>query len=366
MERTLEVSSPSKRSFHSLKFILCLSSVFLILVIFHIQASTLDSSSNSPSFTSWAFFDQWRSGVSTSPSNQSEVIESMTAKLRASVTFLPLKDHRFSETPMADHTWFISSLNDISEANEAEHLLFPSPSSNGRLLCIKGNNSWDGTKNSYALAWPESLPDSATLMEGLTFVSETYYNYQNLWHGLCAMTPFVRWSMKNGCIKPTRWLLYHWGEQKFKTGSWIQKLMEANYKEMKIENFDRGEGPYCFEKAVVIRHDIGSMAKENQLKVIDLLRCKARDFCGFNPSGRGKEVNERGVPFIRLTLLMRRGSRSFKNATAVFDIFAKECAKVDGCILEMIQSEDLSFCDQVLLVYFTLFNYNYQLKYATP
>lgn len=44
---------------------------------------------------------------------------------------------------------------------------------------------------------------------------------------------------------------------------------------------------------------------------------------------------------------MRRGSRSFKNATAVFDIFAKECAKIDGCILEMIQSEDLSFCDQV-------------------
>ncbi|KAK3231002.1 hypothetical protein Dsin_002883 [Dipteronia sinensis] len=44
---------------------------------------------------------------------------------------------------------------------------------------------------------------------------------------------------------------------------------------------------------------------------------------------------------------MRRGSRSFKNPTAVIQIFAKECARVEGCILNVSQSEDLHFCDQV-------------------
>jgi hypothetical protein len=89
------------------------------------------------------------------------------------------------------------------------------------------------------------------------------------------------------------------------------------------------------------------MGKEKKLQVFDLLRCKARGFCGKNPAGSGREVNEKGEPITRLTLLMRRGSRSFKNVTAVIDIFARECARVEGCLLEVVQSEDLSFCDQV-------------------
>jgi hypothetical protein len=46
-------------------------------------------------------------------------------------------------------------------------------------------------------------------------------------------------------------------------------------------------------------------------------------------------VNEKGEPITRLTLLTRRGSRSFKNVTAVIDIFARECARVEGCLLEV-------------------------------
>lgn len=92
---------------------------------------------------------------------------------------------------------------------------------------------------------------------------------------------------------------------------------------------------------------MGGMGKEKKLQVFDLLRCKARRFCGINPGGRGREVNEKGEPIIRLTLLMRRGSRSFKNVSAVIDIFARECARVEGCLLKVAQSEDLSFCDQV-------------------
>lgn len=297
-------------------------------------------------FTSSSFIST-RNGSGTSHFDHSNVIESMVARLRESVTFLPLKDLRFSDTSMMGNTWFMSSLNDTYEKNEAEYLYFPSEVSKGRLLCIKGRDMSDGTKNSYALAWQESLPSNATLLNGLTYVSNTYYNYLNLWHGLCAVTPFVRWTMKNKCIKPDRWVLFHWGEFEIKTGSWIQQLMLANYGEFKFEGFDKGDGPYCFEKAVVMRHDLGSMGLDNKLKVFDMMRCKAREFCSLFVPERSMEVNERGLPVIRLTLLMRRGSRSFKNATLVTNIFSRECARVEGCILKVAQSEDLNFCDQV-------------------
>ncbi|KAK1588691.1 hypothetical protein Q3G72_025984 [Acer saccharum] len=185
---------------------------------------------------------------------------------------------------MEGNTWFMSSLNDTREENEAEYLYFPLQASKGRL------DKADGTKNSYALAWPKTLPNSLTLSKGLTFVSDTYYDYKNLWHGLCAVAPFVGWSIKNGRLMPDRW------------------------------------------------HNLGSMGKARKL---DSLRCKARRFCGLNPVGKGLEVNERGKPIISLTLLMR-GSRSFKNPTAVIQI-----SRVEGCILNVSQSEDLRFCDHI-------------------
>ncbi|MCD9639766.1 hypothetical protein HAX54_024487 [Datura stramonium] len=42
------------------------------------------------------------------------------------------------------------------------------------------------------------------------------------------------------------------------------------------------------------------MKQENKLKVFDLLRCKARSYRGLNPAGKGREINERGFPVIRL------------------------------------------------------------------
>lgn len=131
-------------------------------------------------------------------------------------------------------------------------------------------------------------------------------------------------------------------------GSWVQQLAQTSFGEVEVERFKEGDdGPYCFERAVVMRHDMGEMGRENKLKAFELLRCKARNYCGLMTPESRREVNERGFPIIRLTLLMRRGSRSFKNATAVTDIFAEECGKVDGCVLNVAQSEDLSFCDQV-------------------
>ncbi|WMV26931.1 hypothetical protein MTR67_020316 [Solanum verrucosum] len=341
MEHHLKSCTRNKNKLLTIKFItISFFTLFLVVILFHIQySSPFDFSLSARSQTRRASLFQ---------ENYSNVIEMMTAKLKHSVTFLPLQDSRFRETATTGHTWFMSSLNDTREENEAEYLYFPSKASKGRLLCFKGRDMKDGTKNSYALAWRESLPDSAILLEGLTFISYTYYDHTNLWHGLCAVAPFVRWSMKNECLKPERWVLFHWGELRSRMGSWIQQLMQTNFGEVKVERFDRGDNvPYCFEKAVVMRHEMSQMGQENKLKTFDLLRCKARSYCGISPAGKGREINERGFPIIRLTLLMRRGSRSFKNATVVTDIFSKECARVEGCILHVVQSDDLSFCDQV-------------------
>lgn len=342
-----------KSSCHPTKLFVCISLLFITIVLFHLQVYSFYSPySYSPTSASRNFLRKWRGinivDVASDDRDHSKNTDAnLTSKLRDSVTFLPLEDLRFAETAMVEHTWFMSSLNDTYGENEAEHLYFPSETSKGRHLCMKGSNRADGTKNSYALAWPESLPDSATLLKGLTFVSDTYYDYGNLWHGLTAMAPFVGWSIKNGWLRPNRWVLFHWGELRDKKGSWLQHLMQAGFGEVEVENFERGDGPYCFEKAVVMRHNEGRMGKARKLQVFDLLRCKARSFCGINPAGKAQEVNERGQPIIRLALLMRKGSRSCKNATAVIDIFAKECARVEGCVLKVVQSEDLSFCDQV-------------------
>lgn len=341
LEQTMEVNS-SGRLLNKQKslspsitiLIICLFSLSIILLLFHAHASP------------FGFFSFSTSSASLSNHD----VHGLNSKLRDSVTFLPLKDLRFTKTATEGNTWFMSSFNDTYEENESQYLYFPSQTSKGRLLCIKGHDKRDGTQNSYALAWPESLPNSTTFLNGLTFVSDTYYDYLNLWHGLSAMVPFVGWSMKHRCLKPTRWVLFHWGELRDKMGLWLQNLMEANLGKVQVEELDKGEGPYCFEKAVVMRHNVGKMGKEKKLQVCDLLRYKARVFCGINPTGRGKEVGVRGEPIIRVTLLMRRGSRSFKDPIAVISIFARECAVVDGCMLEVVQSEDLSFCDQVKLM----------------
>ncbi|GAB4844935.1 hypothetical protein Ancab_038330 [Ancistrocladus abbreviatus] len=234
---------------------------------------------------------------------------------------------------MDGNTWFMSSFNDTYEENEAEYLYFPSQASKGRLLCIKGSINRDGTLNSYALAWPESLPESAILLKGLSFISSTYYDFQNLWHGLSAFAPFVGWSLKNGCLKPRRWVLFRQGALQTRRGSWLQKLTLASYGEIPIETFEKGaDVPHCFDKALVMRHDVGKMGRKKSYEVFEQIRCKARTFCGIKPGGKGRELNENG------------GAHHQANCA---DEARRECGKVEGCILNVVQIDDLNFCDQV-------------------
>ncbi|KAK7250537.1 hypothetical protein RIF29_33040 [Crotalaria pallida] len=271
----------------------------------------------------------------------------MVNKLRDSVTFFPLKDLRYSNAALHGHTWFMSSLYDTHQDGEVQYQQFPSKSSQGRVLCLKGHDNHDGSWNYYALAWPEALPYNATFMKGLTFVSYNHYDYGNLFHGLTSMIPFVAWHKMNNCsIMPSRWVLYHWGELRFNMGLWLGSLMEATFDgPLNIERFyDEENGPVCFEEDVVMRHNEGGMSRQRRMEVFDLMRCKARMYCN-------AEINDRGVfPVIGMTLLLRTGARSFKNETVVADMFLKECAKVQGCRFMVAHSNNLTFCEQVKLM----------------
>ncbi|CAN4075757.1 unnamed protein product [Withania somnifera] len=264
----------------------------------------------------------------------------MAKKLRKSVTFLPLKDIRYSSTAQQGHTWFMSSMYDTNEEGEVQYQRFPSNASSGKILCLKGNDTRDGAWNSYALAWPEFLPYNSTLKKGLTFISYNHYNYDNIWHGLSSMVPFVAWHIKNQCsLIPNRWILYHWGELRFKMGPWLKSLIQATFGEPPpIETFENNISATCFEDAVVMRHNEGGMSRQKRIEVYDLLRCKARIYC--NVSGRG-------MPVIGMTMLMRgnNGPRSFKNESAVIGIFDKECKKREACRFIVAYSNNLTFCE---------------------
>ncbi|XP_059654673.1 uncharacterized protein LOC132301440 [Cornus florida] len=285
----------------------------------------------------------------------------MASKLRRAVTFLPLKDLRYTQTAQQGHTWFMSSMYDKQDQEgEVQYQHFPSKSSNGRLLCINGSDTHDGAWNSYALAWPESLPHNATLVKGLTFVSYNHYNYDNIWHGLSAMVPFVSWHVRHGCALPSRWILYHWGELRTKMSPWLRTLTEATFGgPLYIEGFDHdnhvggGGGPVCFEEAVVMRHNEGGMSRERRVEVYDVMRCKARAYCNVSLEGRDAEVSNRGLPVIGMTMFMRTGARSFRNESAVVGIFERECGKVEGCRLMVAYSNNLTFCEQVKLMSLT-------------
>ncbi|KAI3833866.1 hypothetical protein MKX03_002206 [Papaver bracteatum] len=331
--------SPSKAKL--LIYFLCIFAV--ILIVFQIQLLVTPSSFTS----SFSLSHQWDKLVNSDLYlNCSMELKSMASRLRQSVTFLPLKDLRYAQTAHQGHTWFMSSMYDTHEEGEVQYQKFPSNSSKGRLLCVMGRDGHDGSWNSYALAFPDALPENATFFRGLTFVSYNHYNYGNIWHGLSAIVPFVSWHRRiGGCSLPTRWILYHWGELRRDMSVWLKTLLKASFNgEVHIETFDglKNEEPACFEEAVVTRHNEGGMSRERRIEVYDLLRCKARVHCNLSL--------ERTDLQIGLTMFMRTGARSFRNQSMVIEIFERECAKVEGCRITVAYSNNLSFCEQVSLM----------------
>ncbi|XP_004292478.1 PREDICTED: uncharacterized protein LOC101296745 isoform X2 [Fragaria vesca subsp. vesca] len=356
-QRPTSTNSMSSSFFSPKLSIYILSACVALFVIFHIQSlqTPLDSISSLPSWSlnnvmrrQWQRVDNNTTTTAEEENNHTDSLNSLRDRLRQSVTFLPLKDLRYAHAALVGHTWFMSSMYDSSDQEgEVQYQHFPSHSSSNRLLCLKGRDSHDGSWNSYALAWPDALPHNATLLTGLSFISYNHYDYDNIWHGLSALMPFVAWHKKHSCANsPERWILYHWGEIRSGMALWLTSLMEATFGGPPlVEVFDGVEEgtAVCFEKAVVMRHNEGGMSRDQRMEVYDLMRCKARAYCKVISSDRRSRE-------IGMTLFMRTGPRSFQNESAVVGIFEKECAKVHGCRLMVAHSNNLTFCDQVKLM----------------
>ncbi|KAM0061938.1 putative glycosyltransferase 61 [Helianthus debilis subsp. tardiflorus] len=125
---------------------------------------------------------------------------------------------------------------------------------------------------------------------------------------------------------------------------WLSTLMEATFNgPLNIEKFNEDsndyEWPMCYEEAVVMRHNEGGMSREKRMEVYDLIRCKARMMCDVELDRTDNDIG--------LTLFMRTGSRSFRNETAVVEIFERECMKVENCRLKVAYSSNLTVCEQV-------------------
>ncbi|KAK1302806.1 hypothetical protein QJS10_CPB12g01444 [Acorus calamus] len=288
------------------RLLLLLITLITTLLFFQIQSLHNPFTITSSSIT-WSLYNTYSSFATLSnPSTAS-----LDDRLRDSVTFLPLKDLRFAKTAMEGNTWFMSSINDTREPGESQHLRFPSAASHGRLLCMIARDKSDGAKNHYALAWPDALPIGASVRKGLTFVSDTYYDYDNIWHGLSAVVPFVRWHARNLCAKPARWVLFHWGEARSSMGPW---------------------------------HNEGSMSVPNRRAVYDMMRCRARSYCNIN------ERKADSPSSLNVTLFLRTGARAFANESGVIGVFERECGKVEGCAVRVRRPNGLSFCEQVRLM----------------
>ncbi|CAO2169206.1 unnamed protein product [Urochloa humidicola] len=323
-----------------LKTLLCvLAPLLLLAAFFGLQLQTLG-----------AIFSP---AVTTRCAAEAAAVDDLIGRLRSLATFHRLKDPR---EPSAG-AWFISALNDTSgdPDGEARHLLLPSPSSSGRLLCIAAPPGVDAT---YALAWLDALPRGAALRPGLAFVSESPYDYNNLWHGLTALAPFVSWHARSGCrAVPARWALFQRGGARMGMSGWLTSLAEAAVgAEMVVETFRPpfADGPVCFEEAVVFRRQMDGLSRERLRAAFDFMRCKARASCGVavappppaTKAGNGSLADTA----LRVTLLFRRGARAFKDEPAVARVFEKECARVAGCVVTTTHTDNLTFCDQVRLM----------------
>ncbi|KAL6661546.1 hypothetical protein ACP70R_000930 [Stipagrostis hirtigluma subsp. patula] len=310
---------------HYLNAVLCLLPTLLLAVFVYLQFQTLSLLSPIVQCAS-----------------QPAAADDLVDRLRASVTFLPLRDTR--ERP---GKWFISAMNDTSEPEgEAKHLVLPSAASSGRVLCVSAP---PGVDAAYALAWRDALPRGAALRPGLAFVSESFYDYKNLWHGLAALAPFASWNARSGCrARPARWALFQRGAARMEMGGWLTSLAEATTGvDMLVETFRSPPGPVCFEEAVVFRRNMDGLSRERLRAAYDFMRCRARARCGVAdvPGGGGGEP-----PALRVTLLFRTGARAFKNETAVARVFQRECARVAGCTVTTAHSDNMTFCDQVKLL----------------
>ncbi|XP_002965175.2 uncharacterized protein LOC9660179 isoform X3 [Selaginella moellendorffii] len=268
--------------------------------------------------------------------------------LKHSFTMMELKDLSQPGLSKGDTIWFMSSLHgsSVDDQGKPEEFRFPSTISQGRLLCLQGNHTHNGTMNKYGFAWKGFLPDGATYLPGLTLVADNYWDYVNPWHSMSAIINFAAWRVDNGCKVPARIVAYHWGEMVTKMGDWITNVLHASMGvKLRPDTLSSyGSGPVCFEDAIVQRRGLGGMSKERMNRLFDVVRCKVYKFCKVAPRSfvlGGKDGR------IDITLVARSGPREFSNLSGVVSAVSEQCAMVKGCKLDIVSIGNLSFCEQV-------------------
>ncbi|KAK1290672.1 hypothetical protein QJS10_CPB18g00802 [Acorus calamus] len=215
--------------------------------------------------------------------------------------FHPLKDPTIPPYTHPNKTWFMSTLTATTTIpGMPEHLVFPSSKPTHR-LCI------DPHRKSYTI----STTTNATVLTGLTFVADTYYDYSNPWHALNALSPFLAWG---GCkLRPKRFVLFKRGDVGVVgVGGWVEGVMRA--------------------------------ALGGGFRIDGLMGCKGWEYCGVGGDG-GRREREGEV---RIALVGREGMRrSFRNESGVRLVMERECGRIVGCSLKLIHFDNMSFCDQV-------------------
>lgn len=121
-------------------------------------------------------------------------------------------------------------------------------------------------------------------------------------------------------------------------GMWVEALAEVSTG-AKVNVVEGGE--VCFEEAVVVRRGDEGMSGGRKEEVYDMMRCRAREYCGLGRKGEGS------LGEIRMTLFFRVGFRAFKNEKVVKGVFERECGRVEGCMVRVVWAGNLTFCDQV-------------------
>lgn len=260
------------------------------------------------------------------------------------VEFRPLMDVGIQSKLATDGIHrFMSAIRGRGMAMGApEFFNFPSNFSDGRVLCIKGNSTSNGTINQYAFAFPEALPPNALFLRGHTLISENSYDFVNLWHSFTNFVPFFYWKTESQCSIASRIVIFQLGSLKLGIGSWIRRILEATGLSPEIETLSYDGRPVCFEKAVVNRMGLHRIHTEDMFKIIQEIRCRTRRMCNvLKPVAIGERKQ------FTVTLAVRSHGRAFRNVSAWRDVVKSQCEALQDCEWVVIYPANLTFCQQV-------------------
>ena len=273
---------------------------------------------------------------------------------RSLVEFRPLKETSNNGTLVNDtilYHYFLSVYKTKSfKEGPPEIFTYPStkdPISHGRLFCIRGNNTSDGSQNHYAFAYMGALPPSASMVFGTTLISDSTFDFVNPWHSMFNLFQFLLWKVESKtssgqCPHVSNLLLFHRGEYRTRIGPWISNLLKAFSFPTSVLPLNSNY-PVCFEQAIVSRRGIASMERPLRRRMYDEARCQAQASCGVIVPPRDTSSS----PQVRITLMIRVGGRSFKNEESWKRVVKEQCEKAKDCNWSTMYVANLNFCEQV-------------------